>query len=942
MRVSVVINTYNRAESLRKTLQALRYQTFADFEVVVVNGPSTDGTAGLLQEFGRAIRVGSCPEVHLAKSRNVGIGLASGEVVAFIDDDAIPEQGWLAELVEAYRAEDVGGAGGIVYDYTGTELQYEYSVCSRVGQGTFPSQPPDLECLRPGADPFVYLQGTNCSFRRKCLVEIGGFDEEIEYFLDEVEVCLQMIDRGFKLRALRNAAVHHKYLPSHLRGRHNKVVYNPYPSIKNLFYFALQNGRATRSLMEVLAVLSRTVQWSRSSARGHLADGTFTQAQYDFFMSQLERGVEVGISRGLHQPRRREALPPPEPPNFGPFPTVRTAGRRRAFCFLSQEYPPGEIGGIGRFTYDLAVGIAARGHRVHVVTRSPDVKRVDFEDGVWVHRLTDEDRTPAELQDCPLKHNLHLIARVYHEVCRIHERTPVDVVSGPLWLCEGMMCALDTRFATVLSLMTSMKTIAAVHPSMPNPEHINQLIALEKETATRAPYIHAISQAILEKVREEHGVTTPQAHVVPLGIQDRREQFASQRGADGRVNVVLVGRMERRKGIDLFLRAAADLIPQFPQAEFTLVGKDTPYTELGTTYREAFAREYRDRPEILGRVKFAGQVSEAELYRHYADADVVCLPSRFESFGLVLVEAMMFGKPVVASAVGGMQEIVREGVNGLLARPEDAASLTDALRRLLESADLRREFGARSRELFERHFSAEIMVQNTLACYERVAQAHQAARGGRARRGIQDPDTVLKPLAEVVHGATGLPAEAALRYAACLLSPCALGRGGARPRGTLARVRGRLGKVPVVGPLLRRGGRLAASLVRALQKIPGLRGGRLPRGLRKVLRRVPVLGKCLRYAKRVLLMPRAAFQVQGELQEVRSQVDALLRGHRAMLAGLYELIEQQESQRADAGPHPARARLKRFAAPDEGAEKKGPPEEARLVFAPPAEERKAG
>jgi hypothetical protein len=328
-------------------------------------------------------------------------------------------------------------------------------------------------------------------------------------------------------------------------------------------------------------------------------------------------------------------------------------------------------------------------------------------------------------------------------------------------------------------------------------------------------------------------------------------------------------------------------------------------------------------------------VSEDELYQHYADADVVCLPSRFESFGLVLVEAMMFGKPVVASAIGGMQEIVREGENGFLARPEDVASLAEALRRLLADAELRRTFGARSRELFEQHFSAEIMVRNTLACYEQVARIHQAARGGRAGRGLQNPAAVLKPLAEVVRATTGLSAGAAHRYAACLLAPSVRGHGGGGLQGILSRVCERLGKVPLLGPLLCRGERLAQKL----------RGGRLARGLRKVLGRLPLLGKCLRYVKRVLLMPRATYQLQGELQEVRSQVDALLRGHRAMLAGLYELVEQQEGWAEGAaapGPHPARARLKRFAAPDEPAPDNGTAPELRLVFEPAAKERKAG
>ena len=90
LRVSVVINTYNRGPSLRHTLHALRYQTHDAFEVIAVNGPSTDDTLAVLAEF-PDVRVAHCPEVHLCKSRNVGVAEAAGDLVAFIDDDALPE-----------------------------------------------------------------------------------------------------------------------------------------------------------------------------------------------------------------------------------------------------------------------------------------------------------------------------------------------------------------------------------------------------------------------------------------------------------------------------------------------------------------------------------------------------------------------------------------------------------------------------------------------------------------------------------------------------------------------------------------------------------------------------------------------------------------------------------------------------------------------------------
>src|SRR5262249_6432417 len=156
-----------------------------------------------------------------------------------------------------------------------------------------------------------------------------------------------------------------------------------------------------------------------------------------------------------------------------------------------------------------------------------------------------------------------------------------------------------------------------------------------------------------------------------------------------------------------------------------LTGKDTPNTETGTTYREQFEREHGRQPSVAGRVTFAGAVREDELYQHYADADIVCMPSRYESFGLVLVEGMMFGKPVVGCAVGGMVEIVEEGGNGLMAKPGDADSLAECLARLIGDAELRRRYGARSRRLFEERFALPLVVENTARFYAAVAAEHR-------------------------------------------------------------------------------------------------------------------------------------------------------------------------------------------------------------------------
>jgi glycogen synthase len=774
MRVSVVINTYNRAAGLRKTLDALRYQTHSNFEVVVVNGPSTDDTEQTLREFADSIRIASCPVRNLSKSRNVGINAAAGDIVAFIDDDAIPEPAWLQQLVAGYESERVGGVGGLVCDHTGVRYQYKFSVADRVGDTRFDVEPPFDAYLVPGADPFLYLQGTNCSFRRECLARIGGFDEEIEYYLDEVEVCMQIIDSGFELRALNHAVVHHKYLASHIRN-HQRVVFDPFSTVKNKFYFALCNGRRTRNTADVLTTLLRYGEAVRRGGEAQFNAKQFTEEQFNFFLRRIDEGIEVGIDRGLKSERCRRPISPAEPAAFRNYPTLRPKDFRLKLCFVSLEYPPDDFGGIGRFTNDLATGLAERGHEVHVITRSPDISRVDFEEGVWMHRLAPADRYLPELANVPLAGNFAHIANVYQAIARIQDHAAIDVVSAPLWLAEGLAAAYDPRFPTVLTLMTAMKTIAAMHPSWKDSDHTQQLVRLEGVMCRQASFLHAISQDILSKVQQDYGTVEGRSeYVVPLGIRDRANQFirAAPENAERPVTVLFVGRLERRKGIDLLLNVAVALIEQGANVRFVLAGKDTSNTELGESYRAAFQTKYANVPAVASRVTFTGPVSEHQLYQLYADADVFCLPSRYESFGLVLVEAMMMGKPVVGTTAGGMREIVEVDDNGILAEAGDEKSLADCLGRLVGDPELRQRFGRRSRELYEQRFSLSTMVEETAVTYERIAHTHRQKLAQSREVLSRDPRAaVIQGLAAALVQTTGVAEEKALTAARTLLDP---------------------------------------------------------------------------------------------------------------------------------------------------------------------------
>ena len=174
--------------------------------------------------------------------------------------------------------------------------------------------------------------------------------------------------------------------------------------------------------------------------------------------------------------------------------------------------------------------------------------------------------------------------------------------------------------------------------------------------------------------------------VIPNGIDVSRFQnqppYPELR--DGMVNLLFVGRLEYRKGLGYLLRAFAQLKPQYPKLRLIIVG-DGP---LRRWYGNFLARKQLDD------VVMAGYVSAEELPRYYASCDIFCSPATGdESFGIVLLEAMASGKPIVATSIDGFREVVTHGREGLLVERKSRRQLEYALQTLINNAALRQEMG---------------------------------------------------------------------------------------------------------------------------------------------------------------------------------------------------------------------------------------------------------
>ncbi|MBA2439808.1 MAG: glycosyltransferase, partial [Thermoleophilaceae bacterium] len=196
-RISVVVCTYNGARTLRETMQGLARLDYPDFDVIVVDDGSVDESAAIARAHGA--RVISTENRGLSAARNTGLAAATGEIVAYLDDDAYPDRHWLTYLADAYRIGDYVGVGGpniAPGDERGTAA----------GIGFAPGSPTHVLISDREAE---HIPGCNCSFRTDALAAVGGFDTQFRVAGDDVDLCWRMREAGGRIGFSPPAMVWH-------------------------------------------------------------------------------------------------------------------------------------------------------------------------------------------------------------------------------------------------------------------------------------------------------------------------------------------------------------------------------------------------------------------------------------------------------------------------------------------------------------------------------------------------------------------------------------------------------------------------------------------------------------------------------------------------------------------------------------------------------------
>jgi glycogen synthase len=354
---------------------------------------------------------------------------------------------------------------------------------------------------------------------------------------------------------------------------------------------------------------------------------------------------------------------------------------------LSWEYPPVIIGGLGRHVHALATRLAAQGHDVVVLCRQEsgtDASTHPTSDypseGVRVVRVAEDPPHLAFERDL-VAWTLamgHAMIRAAHRLLR--EWRP-DVVHAHDWLVTHPAIALADQLGVPL-VATVHATEAGRHSGWLSQPLNQQVHSVEWWLANRADALVTCSTAMRREVSHLFEVDSASITVIHNGIESRAWRvgaadvaaFRRQHSPDGTPLLLFFGRLEWEKGVHDLVAALPRIRARHPGTRLVVAGKGRQEQELQTV-----ARKHR----VRRAVDFVGHLSDRELRAALAAADAVVLPSRYEPFGIVALEAAAAGAPLVASTAGGLGEVVVDGRTGVSFPPGDVPAIADAVHTVL-------------------------------------------------------------------------------------------------------------------------------------------------------------------------------------------------------------------------------------------------------------------
>lgn len=361
------------------------------------------------------------------------------------------------------------------------------------------------------------------------------------------------------------------------------------------------------------------------------------------------------------------------------------------------------VGGSGVVATELGKVLATRGHSVHIISTDMPFRMGEFQAGLSFHQVL----TPTY----PLFREPQYLLSLANKVVQVAREFRLDVIHAH-YAVPHATAALLAKQVLASTLSFAPKLVATLHGTditlVGNDPSYSEIVAYSIE---QSDVVTTVSESLKEDTRRELRVSRP-IRVIPNFLDPalhRRQSLPElrRRYADDDTRLVIhVSNFRPVKRIDLVMETFDRIRREVP-SRLLLVG-DGP--ELATAYRMGRQLGIAHLVEVLG--------AQEEVLPLLSIADVFLLPSALESFGLAALEAMACEVPVVATRVGGLPEVVEDGVTGFLHNLDDAAAMADTAVALLRDPARRGLVGKAARQRVIERFSAEKVVPLYEACYQ--------------------------------------------------------------------------------------------------------------------------------------------------------------------------------------------------------------------------------
>ena len=415
---------------------------------------------------------------------------------------------------------------------------------------------------------------------------------------------------------------------------------------------------------------------------------------------------------------------------------------------LTWEYPPRIVGGIARVVNDLSKRLIKDGHDVYVVTyREGSTPYYENDKGVHVYRVDNYMINPNNFIDWIMQLNFNMVAKVNELIAKGEK---FDVIHAHDWLVAYAAKTLKNSYD--LPLVSTIHATEAGRNGGIHDEVQRYINDTEWMLTYESSEVIVNSKFMKNDLQRLFGLPYEKINVVANGINstaysgvEKDYDFRRQYAADNEKIILFMGRLVYEKGVQHLISAMPKILENYHDAKLVIAGKGGMLDEL------------KAQVEAMGlgqKVYFTGYLNAKQVSKMYKCADISVFPSTYEPFGIVALEAMLAGVPTVVSDVGGLNEIVEHGVDGMKSYAGNPNSLADSILELLFNPQLCESISKKAKTKVKNEYSWTKIAQDTHFIYQKAIcqtmaerQAHQIAHeNAKKEKKIKSVETEITNL----------------------------------------------------------------------------------------------------------------------------------------------------------------------------------------------------